>query len=96
VGRRRWRRWGVGEPFEDQGAAQHLLPVRPIVGAPGRPVPPEADRAVDAGQDLVAAEPVDLDLVGQLVGEGQEGLVAGAQGGGGAAAAHLGLDQGEL
>jgi hypothetical protein len=44
----------------------------------------------------VAAEPVDLDLVGQLVGEGQEGLVAGAQGGGGAAAAHLGLDQGEL
>ena len=84
---------GVGERLEDQGAAQHLLPVRPLVGAAGRPVPPEADGALDPGRDLLAAQAVELDLVGELVGEGQERLVAATHRGRALAAADVGLGQ---
>jgi hypothetical protein len=39
---------------------------------------------------------VDVELVRQLVGEGEEDLIAGTQRGGGAAAAHVGLHQRDL
>ncbi len=82
----------VGERLEHQGTAHHLIAIGPLVGATCRPVDPETTRDVDAGPHLIPVDAVDVELVGQGVGEGDEGLVACAQVGlpGAAANLHLG------
>jgi hypothetical protein len=81
----------VGQRLQDEGAAEHRLPVWTPVGTALRPVPPEADRGLDPARHLPGVEARHPELVRQGVGEDGERLLAGAQLGLRAAPAEIGL-----